>query len=154
MARHNRKPENLAELFQESYGSLAKIREKTASLANLSDIVRQICPDLPANAWQIANFRQDTVVIEAKSSVWGQRLQFERNNIGKALSEATSSQYSSIDIKVNPYGNKKTIKQEDIIVKPTKYLSESSALHIKSIAENAPKGLKEKLEKLAKHANK
>ena len=71
----------MAALLKTSTGTLSHIQTKTNSLTLLATIVRQICPDLPADAFNIANCRQDTLIIEVKSPVWGQRLQFERNNI-------------------------------------------------------------------------
>lgn len=64
MARKTRKPSDMSELFQSSKGTLAQIAAKTNSLTILSDIVRQTCPDLPADVWHIANFKQKSLVIE------------------------------------------------------------------------------------------
>lgn len=167
MARKSKVPINMAALLQTTTGTLAHIQTKTNSLTVLADIVRQICPDLPADAWHIANSRQDTLIVEVKSPVWGQRLQFERNTICNALMESTDGNFSKIEIKVNPQGFR---QQRHELTEKTKAallstapdlknhnrpaVNEKTAKQFLDIAKNAPKGLKEKLEKLARVAGK
>ena len=98
MARKSKIPINMSSLLQTTTGTLAQIQSKTNSLKLLSDIVRQICPDLPEDVFNIANFVQSTLVIEVKSPVWGQRLQFERNTICKELIAQTQGKFSQIEI--------------------------------------------------------
>ncbi|WP_057832666.1 DUF721 domain-containing protein [Colwellia sp. TT2012] len=167
MARKSKKPINMSALLQTTTGTLAHIQTKTNSLTILADIVRQICPDLPVDAWHIANYHQDTLIIEVKSPVWGQRLQFERNNICNALKTNTEGNFHQIEIKVNPQGFRQqrhevtekiraeleqsapvTTEQTNTVV------NEKTAKQFLAIAKNAPKGLKEKLEKLARVAGK
>lgn len=157
MARKSKSPSDMSSLINSNKGTLAYITEKTNSLTILTDIVRQTCPDLPQEVWHIANFSNKSVVINVNSSVWGQRLQFERMKINQRLVEATQGKYSQIEIKVSPnrnilrptqpQANKKTIVTSSTI-------SEKTASELRSIAQNAPKGLKEKLEKLALHVKK
>ena len=155
----------MSALLQTTTGTLAQIQTKTNSLTALADIVRQICPDLPADAFHIANCRQDTLIIEVKSPIWGQRLQFERNTICNALIESTDGHFHKIEIKVNPQGfrqqrheiTEKTraeLMQSVKVPEATsnKVVNEKTAKQFLDIAKNAPKGLKEKLEKLAKVA--
>lgn len=149
MKRIVKDPEDLTNLLKQTSGTLANFSSKATSLKILADIIHQSCPDLPENSWQVANFRDDLVIIEAKSPVWGQRLQFERNNIAQKLLTQTKGIFSKIEIKINPYGSRREVKQP--IQKPLKHMSQSSADHINSVAENAPPGLKEKLLKLANH---
>jgi hypothetical protein len=129
--------------------------------------VRNICPDLPEDTWQIANCRLQSLIIEVKSPVWGQRLQFERNKICAALVENTDGDFNRIEIKVNPQGFQKSrhqlteksrvelknkasteLKEENLVS------NEKTAAQFLLLAQKAPKGLKEKLEKLAKVAGK
>ncbi len=161
MARRPKAPKDMSTLFNSTTGTLAQIQSKTNSLSLLSDIVRQICPDLPEDAFNIANFVQTTLIIEVKSPVWGQRLQFERNTICKELAEQTQGQFSQIEIKVNPQGHRQTPNQKTYQhnnssneKSSVQSISTSTASHLLEIAENAPKGLREKLEKLAANANK
>lgn len=155
----------MSALLQTTTGTLAQIQTKTNSLTVLADIVRQICPDLPADAFHIANCRQDTLIIEVKSPVWGQRLQFERNNICTALVTNTDGNFQKIEIKVNPQGFRQQrheitekvraeLIQSAKIVAPkgNTVVNEKTAKQFLDIAKNAPKGLKEKLEKLARVA--
>ena len=151
----------MSTLFHSTTGTLAQIQVKTNSLSLLSNIVRQICPDLPEDAFNIVNFLQSTLIIEVKSPVWGQRLQFERNNICRQLNDETQGQFTKIDIKVNPQGHRQTPNQktyeyiESVNNKSSvQNISTTTASHLLDIAEKAPKGLKEKLQKLAANASK
>lgn len=164
MARKSKVPINMSALLQTTTGTLAHIQTKTNSLTILADIVRQICPDLPVDAWHIANSRQDTLIIEVKSPVWGQRLQFERNNICKALVKSTDGDFKKIEIKINPQGfrqqrheiteqKRAELVQSAVNTYQTNgVVNEKTAKQFLDLAKNAPKGLKEKLEKLAKVA--
>jgi hypothetical protein len=153
MARKTRKPSDMSELFQSSKGTLAQIAAKTNSLTILSDIVRQTCPDLPADVWHIANFKQKSLVIEVTSAVWSQRLQFERMNICRELSIATDNAFDQIEIKVSPYRNKVIYQTEEKAPEPLQ-ISQNTANQLLAVAKNAPESLRRKLEKLAKHAQK
>ena len=153
MARKTKKPADMSALFQSTTGTLAQIATKTNSLNILADIVRQICPDLPEDAWHIANFKEKSLVIEVKSSVWGQRLQFERNNICTKLSSVTEGAFTQIDIKVSPYRNKVAPRQPQAPSK-TQFISSKTASQLEEVAEGAPEGLKRTLQRLAALANK
>ena len=151
----------MSTLFNSTTGTLAQIQVKTNSLSLLSDIVRQICPDLPEDAFNIANFVQATLIIEVKSPVWGQRLQFERKNICQKLNEETQGKFTKIDIKVNPQGHRKTPNQETYnygeLAKnngSVQNISSNTAARLLDLADKSPKGLKEKLQKLAANARK
>lgn len=148
MRKKTKQPIDRAALLQSPAGTLAQIAAKTNFLTQLAHIVRQICPDIPDEAYQIANFRQSAIVIEVKSSVWGQRLQFERVKISKALEELSQNQFNQIEIKVNPY-YAKTSPQNTNINHRDHYISYKAAEHIENLAKTAPQGLKEKLHRLA-----
>ena len=153
MARKSKIPTDMSALFNSTSGTLAQITAKTNSLAILGDIVRQICPDLPEDVWKIANFKGKSLVIEVNSAVWSQRLQFERMNICRELTQVTENQFNQIEIKVTPYRTKvpeKTFLPEAVNTK----ISQQTANQLLEIAKNAPDSLRKKLEKLAAHANK
>jgi hypothetical protein len=167
MARKSKVPINMSTLLQSKIGTLAHIQSKTNSLTILAEIVRNICPDLPEDTWHIANCRLQSLIIEVKSPVWGQRLQFERNKICAALVESTGGDFNRIEIKVNPQGFQKASHQlieesrverkEQSTTNFTKknvVKNEKTAAQFLLLAKKAPKGLKEKLEKLAKVAGK
>jgi len=155
MARKSKSPSDMSSLIHSKKGTLAHITEKTNYLSILTNIVRQTCPDLPQDVWHIANFNDKSVTIEVNTSVWGQRLQFERMKISQKLAEITQGQYTQIKIKVSPnrskvFSSPNTPTQSTA----TPSFSQQTGEEFKSIAQKAPKGLKEKLEKLAQHANK
>ena len=153
MARKSRIPTDMSALFNSTSGTLAQIAAKTNSLTVLSDIVRQICPDLPADVWKIANFRANAIVIEVNSAVWSQRLQFEKMNICRELIRVTDNVYNQVEIKITPFRQKmpeKTIIPNAI----NSTISATTAAHLLKIAETAPDSLRKKLEKLASHAKK
>lgn len=152
MARKSKSPLDMSSLILSKKSTLSYITEKTNSLTQLNDIVRQTCPDLPEDVWHIANFNQNKLIIEVTSSVWSQRLQFERMKISQKLSEVTQGQFNQIDIKVSPYRNKIAFSANKNAPKQVTTISHKAANQILAIAKNAPKSLKEKLEKLATHA--
>jgi hypothetical protein len=157
MARKSKKPIDMSSLLNSSSGTLAHIQAKTNSLAQLANIVSHICPDLPVDAWKIVNFENNTLVIEVKSPVWGQRLQFERNQICQSLIAETDGVFNKIEIRVNPFTHKNPSKTKVLKTDSINYaslISPNTANHLKEIALNAPKGLKEKLLKLASHGKK
>ena len=101
---------------------------------------------------KIANFEKNSLIIEVKSPVWAQRLQFERNKICQQLIDVTQGKFDRIDIKVNPFTHKKMIKPSSSPAdKSSNLISKSTAMHLEDIAQHAPKGLREKLLKLASH---
>ncbi|MGK2231037.1 DUF721 domain-containing protein [Colwellia polaris] len=153
MARKSKIPTDMSALFNSTSGTLAQIAAKTNSLTILSDIVRQICPDLPADVWKIANFRANAIVIEVNSAVWSQRLQFERVNICHELVRVTNNEFNQLEIKITPFSTKVYEKK----VRPNSgntTISASTAEQLLKVAKNAPDSLRKKLEKLASHANK
>lgn len=152
MALIKKSPQDITKLLKKASGTMADFSTKAQSINIIGDIVRQTCPDLPDDAWQIANCRNDLVVIEAKSPVWGQRLQFERNNIAQQLSNQTQGIFNKIEIKINPFSNRREIVKKPI--KSKKKMSQESADQITDVAKHAPPGLKEVLLRLAKHVNK
>ena len=153
MARKSRIPTDMSALFNSTSGTLAQIAAKTNSLTVLSDIVRQICPDLPADVWKIANFRANAIGIEVNSAVWSQRLQFEKVNICRELIKVTDNTYNQVEIKITPFRPK--IPEKTIIPNAiNSTISAATAAHLLKIAETAPDSLRKKLEKLAAHAKK
>tara|TARA_R110000764_G_scaffold44074_13_gene99154 strand:- start:118 stop:579 length:462 start_codon:yes stop_codon:yes gene_type:complete len=153
MARKSRIPTDMSALFNSTSGTLAQIAAKTNSLTVLSDIVRQICPDLPADVWKIANFKANAIVIEVNSAVWSQRLQFEKVNICRELIKVTDNAYNQVEIKITPFRPK--IPEKTIIPNAiNSTISAATAAHLLKIAETAPDSLRKKLEKLAAHAKK
>ncbi|GHE95102.1 DciA family protein [Thalassotalea profundi] len=155
MAQKSKLPIDMSTLFSETSGTLAQIAKKTNSLKILADIVRQSCPDLPAEVWQIANFTQNTLVIEVNSAIWGQRLQFEKVKICQQLAIATDNLFTQVSIKVSPYRSKTsyTVPISDKKAK-TQYISSATAHQLNEVAKNAPESLKKKLLKLASLADK
>ena len=156
MARKPKKPADMSFLLQTSQGTLAQIAKKTNYLNQLDDLVQQSCPDLPKDVWQIANSREKTIIIEVKSSVWSQRLQFERMNISRAISVFTEGAFDRIEIKVAPYFNKAP-KPEIIQTQQTpnsRRISQENAEQLRKVARNAPESLQKKIEKLARLGDK
>lgn len=156
MAKKAKKPADMLHLLQSTQGTLAQIAKKTNYLKQLDDIVQKTCPDLPQDVWHIANFRQNSIVIEVKSSIWSQRLQFERMNIAQAIAEFTENAFNKIEIKVAPYFNKapEPSFQHTETTPNTRKISQETADNLRQVAEKAPPSLQAKLEKLARLSNK
>lgn len=153
MVRKTKKPLDTSSLMKSSSGTLAQIAAKTNSLTILADIVRQTCPDLPAEVWHIANFKQNSIVIEVISATWGQRLQFERVKISQKLAEVSAGEFNQIEIKVSPYRNQQP-KKQPINPPVVRNISQKTAKQLNEIAKNAPESLKKKLQRLANLADK
>ncbi len=153
MARKSKIPTDMSALFNSTSGTLAQIAAKTNSLTVLSDIVRQICPDLPADVWKIANFKANALVIEVNSAVWSQRLQFERVNICRELIKVTENEFNQIEIKITPFRPK--VPEKTVIPNAiNSTISKATAEQLLKVAQGAPESLRKKLEKLAAHAKK
>ncbi|WP_394172659.1 DUF721 domain-containing protein [Thalassotalea litorea] len=157
MSRIEKTPQDLAKLISESSGSLAGFSAKAKTLQSLTSIIANICPDIPEEIWQVANCRQETVILEVKSAVWGQRLQFERNRICQQISQASDGQLTKLELKINPYGHQRDAEPDvhaPPVQKTSKHMSKNTAEQLNMVAKNAPAGLQEKIRKLARHANK
>lgn len=150
MPRYTTKPEDLADLFNDTNNHVANLTRKSHALGILTELVQHICPDLPTGSFRLANVKSNTIVIEAKSPAWGQRLQFERNTILREINNSTQYNYQRIDIKVVPFETAAPITQEPI--KPKKQMSQKVANQLVEMANSAPESLKQKILKLAKHA--
>ena len=135
MARKSKIPTDMSALFNSTSGTLAQIAAKTNSLTILSDIVRQICPDLPEDVWKIANFKGKSIVIEVNSAVWSQRLQFERMNICRELTQVTENEFNQIEIKITPYRTKIPAKTVYTRSKQHHYFNENRGTVIRSCAK-------------------
>lgn len=153
MYRKTKQPVDMSSLFDSSKGTLAQIASKTNSLGRLTEIVNQHCPDIPPDAWHLGNIKADIIVIEVKSSVWAQRFQFERFQLAQAFNQATEGVISKVEISVMPFLNKKPIEKQAVVT-TQKQMSAKSAHELLEVAKHAPKGLKQKLERLASHVNK
>jgi hypothetical protein len=151
MTRKSQHPVELLTVLSAADGTLAQIAEKTNFLSQISTIVRQICPDLPADAWHIVNFKQNVIIFEVKSSIWYQRLQFERMKISQALAETSQGRFSQIEIKVNPLWAKKVVNTPLKSNEPLPTITQQTAQQLKEIAEKAPESLKQSLLRLAQH---
>ncbi|TLU66731.1 DUF721 domain-containing protein [Thalassotalea litorea] len=157
MSRIEKTPQDLAKLIAESSGSLAGFSAKAKTLQSVNSIIAAICPDIPEEIWQVANCRQETVILEVKSAVWGQRLQFERNRICQQLSQASQGQLTKLELKINPFGHQRPDEaqaRKEATKKTSKHMSKHTAEQLNMVANNAPAGLQEKIRRLAQHANK
>lgn len=162
MSRNSKKPADMSVLFHSSTGTLAQIAKKANSLTKLADIVRQICPDLPEQGYQLGNVKDKTLTIEVANSVWGQRLQFERNRLAQAFSQASQGLISHIDIKVMPFLAHQRRQQENIAEKlaekrqasAKKVIPAQAGEQLLQAAEHAPASLQAKIARLAALADK
>ncbi|WP_286233470.1 DUF721 domain-containing protein [Thalassotalea sediminis] len=152
MARKNKLPSDASSLLKSSAGTLSQIAAKTKFLSQLENIIRQSCPDLPDEVWHISNVNKNTCVLGVSSAVWSQRLQFERMNICRQLSEITQGEFNQIEIKVRPFANKMSNNSSPSTER--KHLSQNTAKQLEALAASAPDSLKQKLLRLAKLANK
>jgi len=97
------------------------------------------------------------VVIEVANASWMTRLNYEKLNILSALRTSILPSLSSIDIRINPdlmrknkqisSSNKQSVSTAQ--KKNERQISMETAKQLLKLAENSPKGLKERFERLA-----
>lgn len=159
MARKTQQPIDISSLFDQQHSALAKIAEKQQALLQLQHIVSEICPDLPANGWKIANIKQNQLVIEVNNAIWSHRLQFEKNRILQQFQQQLALPISQIKITICPEQSNryaktptaiKAAQNQPTFAKQTPIPAAVSE-QLTDLARHAPKGLQQALLRLAKY---
>ncbi|WP_299019118.1 DUF721 domain-containing protein [uncultured Photobacterium sp.] len=140
------RPQTTASLLDDS--QLGNIQQRAIALSKLNKAVKQHLDC--AEFCRVSNYRQGTLIIETASAAWSMRLNYERNNLIKKLREKLLPNLGNIEVKINPalaaVEQKPKEKTPDIVQKP---ISPLAAQYLLSAAKNAPKKVKDKLERLA-----
>ena len=104
-----------------------------------------------------AIIKLNRAVIEVANASWMTRLNYEKLNLLSALRTSILPSLSSIDIRINPDLMRKS-RQNSSVTKQTasmsqkmneRQISTQTAQALLKLAENSPKGLKERFERLA-----
>ena len=142
-------PCSLTDLFADSNFNNLQVRAQ--HLAKLNRVLQTTLEQHQIKQCKIANFRNGTLILETASSVWLNRLNYARLQIIQALRKELPG-LVSLEVNINPELAKRksapVATQTQVKPNPRK-LSQTASDHIMALAETAPDGLKEKLERLA-----
>ncbi len=141
-------PQDLSQLLTVS-GRLPELKEKAELLLRLNHLVKQQLSGPVIEQIKVANFRQDTLIIEVSSSTWAARLNFQKINLLHKLQREALPMLTAIDVKVNPRMQSYTSNSEPVYAK----LSLTAASHIEALAEHTEGSLRQKLKRLAARAS-
>ncbi len=141
-------PDSIHHLMTSKSGKLAKIQQKASQLQLINHfLTNNLLPGCD-DYCRVANLRQGILVIEVASGAWATRLQQLRIEFMAQIRQQIIPTLLSIEIKVNPA---LFVKAEP--AKPnTRKISQQTAEHLESLAEQAPAGLAATLLRLAKLA--
>ena len=141
-------PQDLSQLLTFS-GRLPELKEKAELLLRLDHVVKQQLTGPLIKQVKVANFREDTLIIEVSSSTWAARLNFQKASLLLKLQSEALPMLSVIDVKVNPRMHSYTPNAEPRYAK----LSLTAASHIEALAEHTEGSLGKKLKRLAARAS-
>jgi len=149
-------PQKLNKIFHQ--GSLQKLQARSQELNQVKQAATELFEQFGLSQVRMANIRNGIMVIEASSAPWANRLKQLRQNLLSELRQQLPS-LVSIEVVINPAlntvsaNNEPSLKKTDETISSKHHLSKQAALHITDLASHAPKGLKEKLLKLASLAD-
>lgn len=152
------RPKLLDNLFNNT-SLLRNVQQRAVALLQLNNAVKALLP-VPLKPWcRVANYRQGILVLETANASRLMRLRYEQPNLLTALRADILPSLVSIDIRINPAlvnnipdnlmksEQNITISNEERTA--SRQLSQQSAHQLHLLAKRSPKGLKEKLERLA-----
>lgn len=140
-----------------SSNTLQTIQRNAKAIIKLNRAVKGLLPAEVKPMCRVANYRNNIMVIEVANASWMTRLNYEKLNLLSALRTSILPSLSSIDIRINPDLMRKP-KQNSSLTNRTvastqkmneRQISTQTAQALLKLAENSPKGLKERFERLA-----
>lgn len=137
-------PQHLSQLMHQS-GVLPKLTERAELLLYLDKTVKAMLSGPVCSQLTVANFRQNTLVIETSTAAWAARLNFQKAQLLQRLQSEALPMLTAIEVKVNP----------SLIARETKpnvshrQISETAASHLADLAETTGGSLGQKLKRLA-----
>lgn len=154
-------PQALFDVLEESLAktsnTLQTIQRNAKAILKLNRVVKSLLPAEIKPMCRVANYRNNIMVIEVANASWMTRLNYERTNLLSALRSSILPSLSSIDIRINPdlirkskqnsSLNKQSVNQKEN--RNQRQISTQTAEQLLRLAEKSPKGLKERLERLA-----
>ncbi|UJF19615.1 DciA family protein [Vibrio sp. SS-MA-C1-2] len=140
------RPKTTDKLMEKS--GLANIQQRAVALAKLNKTMLKHLPPEAQAYCHIANYRNNTLIIEVASSAWLTRLNYQRLDLISKLRYSDLPSLVSIELKINP-----SLMNQTVIKKQTEKkrepISEQSAEYLRMVAENAPEKIKVRLERIA-----
>ncbi|MCG7547241.1 DUF721 domain-containing protein [Pseudoalteromonas sp. Of7M-16] len=157
MAKNRFDPKSLSELAPKWSNKLSNYVEKAQDIAALQAPLNKALGPILSKKCRVSNYSQGTLHIEAASATLATRLGYLKMEILSEFRQSGFHDCSQVKITATPEAQQRLSKRVVESKKPASQqhrLSESTAQQLTMLADTAPAGLKEKLLKLAKHANK
>lgn len=137
-------PMDLSQLLHQQ-GQLPTLAEKAELLLYLNTHLKKILNGPIVDHLQVANLRQDILVIETTTSAWAARINFQKTAILQHLQNEMLPMLSAIEVKVNP----SLALYEQAPKLNTNKITATAASHIEALAEHTEGSLAIKLKRLA-----
>ncbi|MCH1920671.1 DciA family protein [Shewanella sp. A3A] len=137
-------PQHLSQLMHQS-GALPELTERAELLLYLDKTVKAMLSGPVCAQLTVANFRQNTLVIETSTAVWAARLNFQKAHLLQQLQSEALPMLTAIEVKVNPTLIAREVKPN----LPHRQISETTAAHLTDLAESTGGSLGQKLKRLA-----
>ncbi|WP_462152165.1 DUF721 domain-containing protein [Pseudoalteromonas xiamenensis] len=162
MAKNRYAPKPVEEVFQGMSVSnkLRIFASQTAKQTELQHAVELALGPILIKKCRVSHYQNGTLFIEAASATLATRLNYMRMDILSAVRQAGYPECIQVKISSSPDAQTRfAVKEKQTAYQTSnnsakRQMSEQTAEHLNAIAENAPHGLKEKLQRLAKHAGK
>ncbi|AFH92649.1 TPA: DUF721 domain-containing protein [Providencia stuartii] len=154
-------PQALFDVLEESLAKtrspLLTIQRNAIAINKLNKAVKALLPSELKPMCRVANYRNCILVIEVANASWMTRLNYEKLQLLSALRNSILPSLSSIDIRINPVLMRKKAENSSLNNQTAKTaqvankrkISTETAKQLLHLAENSPKRLKERLERLA-----
>ncbi|WP_440054210.1 DUF721 domain-containing protein [Pseudoalteromonas sp. T1lg65] len=155
MVKNRYNPKPLNELMGRWSDKLSQYGEKSEQVAELQTCLEQSLGPVLSKKCRVGHYRDGILVIEAASATLATRLNFLKMDMLSTFRKAGLHDCIQIKITTNPEAQQRLanrIEQPKQNYKTSRTMSEQTANQLMELAENAPPGLKAKLEKLAEHA--
>lgn len=157
MAKNRYSPKQLDELLGKWSSKITRFSDKLTHLESFQNILNIALGPVISKKCRVANYRDSILIIEAASTTLATRLNYLKMDILSEFRKAGLVECSQVKIITNPevqqrLGIREIGSNKNYAISKKK-MSKETAEQLNELAKNAPKGLQEKLLKLASHAS-
>ncbi len=144
------KPAPVCELLQNKGVIPAYVLRHSATLRHAADIVERCLPSTLRGHFQIANYRENTLILHADSATWATKLRYSTQDLSSNLAKHQYFRHiQRVRVKVCPHYERNTRTSRRSI------MSEYAASALEDLAEVVTNPqLASSLRRLARHGNK
>jgi hypothetical protein len=158
MAKDKYAPKPLNDIIAGLNNRLSAYAGKSNALDKQQTLLSEFLGAKLSGKCRVSNYRDGTLMIEAISAPIALRLNYLKMDIMSHFRGAGVIDLAQIKITANPQASQRVANNSKRDLNPQKThsltMSEQTAQHLTAVAACAPPSLKEKLERLAKHAKK